>query len=153
MGTKTNLKSIPPPPPPPPQNKQSPQFFSKEKGNKKLCFFKGVHGSGTKRSQKKCIKCLKSVQTPKFAKKYIGNHPVEEVKKMKCYKRLIHVYKQFVQVSGLCGPQFLSNWCLPKCFTQLCRALYGDAILVYRFGAPILWPWEINKNIRSSLFL
>ena len=64
----------------------------------------------------------------------------------------MHVYKQFVQVSGLCGPQFLSNWCLPKCFTQLCRALYGDAILVSRFGAPI-WPPEINKNIQSSLFL
>ena len=44
--------------------------------------------------------------------------------KIKCYKRLI--YKQFVQVSGLCGPQFLSY--LPKRFTHLCRALYGDAI-------------------------
>ena len=53
---------------------------------------------------------------------------------MKCYKRLMHVYKQFVQVSGLCGPQFLSNWCLPKCFTQLCRVLFGDAII----GVP-LW--------------
>ena len=52
---------------------------------------------------------------------------------MKCYKRLI--YKQFVQVSGLCGPQFVSY--LPKRFTQLCRALYGDAILVDRFGPPI----------------
>ena len=67
---------------------------------------------------------------------------MEEAKKMKCYKRLI--YKQFVQVSGLCGPQFLSY--LPKRFTHLCRALYGDAILVHRFGAPI-WPPEINKNI------
>ena len=73
---------------------------------------------------------------------------MEETKKMKCYKRLI--YKQFVQVSGLCGPQFLSY--LPKRFTHLCRALYGDAILVHRFGAPI-WPPEINKNIWSSLFL
>ena len=35
-------------------------------------------------------------------KKKIGNSLVEEAKKMKCYKRLI--YKQFVQVSGLCGP-------------------------------------------------
>ena len=67
---------------------------------------------------------------------------MEEAKKMKCYKRLI--YKQFVQVSGLCGPQFLSN--LPKHFTHLCRALYEDAILVYRFSAPISPP-EINKNI------
>ena len=47
---------------------------------------------------------------------------------MKCYKRLI--YKQFVQISGLCGPQFLSYW--PKHFTHLSRALYGDAILVER---------------------
>ena len=81
-------------------------------------------------------------------KKYIGDRPVEEAKKMKCYKRLI--YKQFFQVSGLCGPQFLSY--LPKRFTHLCRALYGDAILVYHFDPPI-WPPEINKNIWSSLFL
>ena len=39
--------------------------------------------------------------------------------------------------------QFLSY--LPKRFTHLCRGLNGDAILVYRFGAPI-WPPEINKN-------
>ena len=64
-----------------------------------------------------------------------------------CYKRL--VFKQFVQVSGLCGPHFLSY--LPKRFTHICRALYGDAILVHRFAAPI-WPPEINKNIWSSLF-
>ena len=70
-----------------------------------------------------------------------------KAKKMKCYKRLI--CKQFFQVSGLCGPQFLSY--LPKRFTHLCRALYGDAILVYHFGQPI-WPPEINKNIWSSLF-
>ena len=73
---------------------------------------------------------------------------MEEAKKMKCYKRLI--YKQFVQVSGLCDTQFLSY--LPKRFTHLCRALYGDAILVHRFGA-LIWPPEINKNIWSSLFL
>ena len=73
---------------------------------------------------------------------------MEEAKKMKCYKRL--KYKWFVQVSGLCGPQFLSY--LPKRFMHLCRALYGNAILVYHFGAPI-WPPEIIKNIWSSLFL
>ena len=78
----------------------------------------------------------------------MGNHPVEEAEKMKCYKRL--TYKQFIQVSGLCGPQFLSY--LPKRFTHPCRALYGDAILMYRFGAPI-WRPEINKNIWGSLFL
>ena len=72
---------------------------------------------------------------------------MEEAKKMNCYKRLI--YKQFVQVSGLCGPQFLSY--LPKRFTHfvdLCR----ETPLVYRFGAPI-WPPKSNKNIWSSLFL
>ena len=57
---------------------------------------------------------------------------MKEAKKMKCYKRLIQ--KQFVPVSGLCGPQFMSY--LPKRFTQLCRVLYGDAILVDRFGPP-----------------
>ena len=39
------------------------------------------------------------------------------------------MYKQLstiVQVSGLYGLQFLS--CLPKRFTRLCRALYGDAM-------------------------
>ena len=81
-------------------------------------------------------------------KKKIGNRPVEEAKKMKRYRRLI--FKQFVQVSGLCGPQFQSY--LPKRFTHLCRALYGDAILVHSFGAPI-WPPKINKNIWSTLFL
>ena len=75
-------------------------------------------------------------------KNIIGNRPVEEAKKMKCYERLI--YKQFVKVSGPCGPQFLSY--LAKRFTHLCGALCGDAILVYRFGAPI-WPLEINKDI------
>ena len=72
---------------------------------------------------------------------------MEEAKKKKCCKGLMH--KQFFQVSGLCGPQLLSY--LPKRFTHLCRALYGDAILVYSFGAPI-WPPEINKNIWRLLF-
>ena len=45
---------------------------------------------------------------------------------MKCYKL---IYKQFVQVSGLCGSQFPSY--LPKHFTHHCRALYGDANIVY----------------------
>ena len=73
---------------------------------------------------------------------------MEAAKEMKCYKRLI--YKQFSQVSGLCGPQFLSY--LPKHFTLLYRALYGDAVLVHRFAAPI-WPPEIDIKIWSSLFL
>ena len=85
-------------------------------------------------NSKDCFHCLAT-------KKKNGNRPVEEAKKMKRYKRLI--YKQFVKVSGLCGPQFLSY--LAKRFTHLCRTL------VYQFSAPI-WPPEINKNIWSSLF-
>ena len=80
--------------------------------------------------------------------KLIRNRPVEEAKKIKFYKRLI--YKQLFQVSGFCGPQFLSY--LPKRFTQLCRAFHGEAILEDSFGPPI-WPLEINKNLWSSLFL
>ena len=62
---------------------------------------------------------------------------------MKCYKRLI--YKQFFQVSGVCGPQFVSY--LRKRFTHLCRALSEDSILVYRFGAPI---WPRRKSTKAS---
>ena len=59
---------------------------------------------------------------------------MEEAKKMKCYKRLM--YKQFAQVSGLCGPQFLSY--LPKRFTHfvdLCRETpYWCTVLVHQYG-------------------
>ena len=48
-------------------------------------------------------------------KKWLENRPMEKAKKMKCYKRL--KYKQYVQVAGLSGTQFLSY--LPKCFTHL----------------------------------
>ena len=85
---------------------------------------------------------LSTVRNKQGAKKYIGNRPVAEAKKKKCYKRL--KYKQFVQIPGLCSPQFPSYF--PKHFTHLCRALYGDAILVDSFGPPI-WSPEINKNI------
>ena len=46
----------------------------------------------------------------------IGNRPVEEAKKMKCCKRL--VYKQFFQVSGRFGAEFLGYFL--KRFTHLC---------------------------------
>ena len=76
---------------------------------------------------------------------------MKKAKKMKCYKRLIH--KQSLQVSGLCGPPFLSY--LPKRLTQLCRALYGVAMLVYHFGTPI-WrlhtKLKLQKIIRRDLF-
>ena len=66
---------------------------------------------------------------------------MKKAKKMICYKRLIH--EQVLQVSGLCGTPFLSY--LLKLFTQLYRALYGVAMLVYHFGAPI-WRPGINKK-------
>ena len=44
------------------------------------------------------------------------------------------MYKQFFQISGLCGPQFLRY--LPKHFTHLCRALYGVHFL---FWCHALW--------------
>ena len=63
---------------------------------------------------------------------------MEEAKEMKCCKRL--KCKRFVQISGLCSPQFLIMSYLPKRFMHLCRALYGDATLVHRFGPPISPP-------------
>ena len=74
-------------------------------------------------------------------KTYVGNRRVEEAKKMKCYIRLIH--KQFVQISGSFWPAVSELIYLPKRFTHLCRALYGDAILVYSFSTQI-WPPKIN---------
>ena len=55
---------------------------------------------------------------------------MEEGKTMKCYKRLI--YKQFVQVSGLCGPQFLRY--LPKRFTLCMETPYWCTVLVMAAG-------------------
>ena len=56
-------------------------------------------------------------------------------KKPRKWNVIKHIYKQFVQVSGLRGPQFLSY-----------------AIMVYRFGAPI-WPPEIKKKTSGVHFL
>ena len=70
---------------------------------------------------------------------------MKKAKKMQCYKRLLH--KQSFQVSGLCGTPFLSY--LPKRFTQLYRALYGVAMLVYlvhQYGDR-----KSTKNIRNPL--
>ena len=48
---------------------------------------------------------------------------MKEANKNDMLQRLIHI-KQLLQFSGLCGTPFLSY--LPKLFTQLYRALYGD---------------------------
>ena len=49
-----------------------------------------------------------------------------EAKNFKCCKRLIN--RELIQVSVLCGTPFLSY--LPKRSTQMCRAQYGEAMLV-----------------------
>ena len=80
-------------------------------------------------------------------KKTTRNRPVEEAEKMKCYKTLI--YKQFVQVSGLCDPQFLSY--LPKRFTHLCRPLH----IVWRrhIGVPFWYTTMSAGNQQKHLEL
>ena len=51
---------------------------------------------------------------------------MKDAKNFKCYKRLIT--RQLLQISGLCGTPLFSY--LPKRFTQIYRAQYGDAMLV-----------------------
>ena len=75
-------------------------------------------------------------------KKQIGNRPEEEAKKTKCYKRLI--YKQFVKVSGPCGPQFLVI-CrdISSTFIELCMETpYLCTVLVHKYGR--------RKSIKTS---
>ena len=59
---------------------------------------------------------------------------MEETKKIKRYKRLI--YKQFVQVSDLCGPWFLSIWRnVSRTFEDLCmETSYWCTVLVHQYG-------------------
>ena len=73
---------------------------------------------------------------------------MKEAKNFKCFKRLIK--RQLLQVSGLCDTPFLSY--LPKRYTQIYRAQYGDAMLVPLLGAPT-WRPELNENFWSSLLL
>ena len=63
------------------------------------------------------------------------------------WKRLI--YKQFVQVSGLCDQQLLSY--LPKRCTHLCRASYGDATLVYIWSS--LFPQKLFLFTRELAYM
>ena len=53
-------------------------------------------------------------------------------------------------MTGLCGPQFLNY--LPKRFTQLCRSLYGDTILVLdRLVLDHIGPfWSTNMAIGNQ---
>ena len=73
-----------------------------------------------------------------------------EAKKMKCYKRLM--YKQFVQVSGLCdvvSELFAETFHTPL---QIELYMYGDAIFVYSFGTQIYGHQKSTKTSGVHFF-
>ena len=80
---------------------------------------------------------------------------MEEAKKIKCYKRLM--YKQFVQVSGLSGPQFLSQICrnVSRTFVQLCKETPNHKLVsswravLIRILALLIWKTLIEKKNRT----
>jgi len=61
------------------------------------------------------------------------NHSINQLKKLG-YERLL-MYEQPRQDLGMCGYSLVRY--LKKCFTQVYRALYGDAMLVTFRGASI----------------
>jgi len=73
---------------------------------------------------------------------------MKEAKNLQCYKG--YTTKQFHQVSDLYGIPLLSY--LPKRSTEICRAQYGNAMLVSLGGAQT-WPPVINENSWNSLLL
>ena len=73
---------------------------------------------------------------------------MEKAKKLRCYRRLKK--KAFLQVLGLCvSPNFRYS---SKCFVEIYRAQYENAILVYLSGTPI-WRPENSANIWNLLWL
>ena len=78
-------------------------------------------------------------------KKQIGNRPVEEAKEMKCYK----------QVSGLCGPQFLS-YCqnVSRAFVELgMETPYWWTLLVHQYDRrKSTKPSGVHFFYKSSFF-
>ena len=70
------------------------------------------------------------------------NHSITLLKKLG-YDRWL-IYEQPRQDLGLCG--FLFARYSEKCFTQIYKALYGDAMLVPFWGAPTWRPYN-NRNI------
>ena len=79
-------------------------------------------------------------------KNRIANHSIQKVQNLENERRW--VYKKLRQESGLCDISYARY--SEKSFTQICKALSKDAILVFPWGTQI-WPPETNKNI--SLFL
>ena len=73
---------------------------------------------------------------------------MKEAKKLQCYKE--YTTKQLHQVSDMHCIPLLSY--LAKRSTEICRAQYGNVMLVSLVGAQT-WPPEINENIWNSLLL
>ena len=73
---------------------------------------------------------------------------MQKATKLVCYRRWRN--KTFVQVLGLCvSPDFRYS---SKCFAEIYRAQYENAILVYLCGTPI-WRPENSVNIWNLLWL
>jgi len=70
---------------------------------------------------------------------------MKEAKKLQCYKG--YTTKQLHQVSDMHNIPLLSY--LVKRSTEICRAQYGNAILV-SLGRAQTWLPEINENIWKS---
>ena len=81
-------------------------------------------------------------------KNRIANHSIQKVQNLENERRW--VYKKLRQESGLCDISYARY--SEKRFTQICKALSKDAILVFLWGTQI-WPPETNGNISLWVFL
>ena len=78
----------------------------------------------------------------------IENYPVEKATKLGCYRTQKN--KALLQVLGLCvSPNFRYS---SKCFAEIYRAQYENAILVYLRVTPI-WRPENSLNIWNLLWI
>ena len=81
-------------------------------------------------------------------KNRIANHSIQKVQNLENERRW--VCKKLRQESGLCDISYARY--SEKRFTQICKALSKDAILVFLWGTQI-WPPETNRNISLWVFL
>ena len=81
-------------------------------------------------------------------KNRIANHSIQKVQNLENERRW--VCKKLRQESGLCDISYARY--SEKRFTQICKALSKDAILVFLWGTQI-WPPENNRNISLWVFL
>ena len=81
-------------------------------------------------------------------KNQIANHSIQKVQNLGNKRR--QIYKRTRQESGLCDISYARY--SEKRFTQIYKALYGDAMFVSLSGAQI-WPPETNRNICFWVFL